>query len=203
MKIICVGRNYAAHAQELNNPLPDAPLLFMKPPSALLVNGKPFYYPSFSKDIHYECELVLRIGKNGKCIEEQFAHRYVRDVTLGIDFTARDIQDQCKQKGHPWEIAKAFDHSAPLGEFQELPGDWEKNGFQFQFFKNGNLVQNGDSKWMLFSIPKLLAYISQYFKLQLGDLIFTGTPAGVGPIAIGDHFEGTLFGQKTLVCDIK
>lgn len=203
MKIICVGRNYAAHAQELNNPLPDAPLLFMKPPSALLVNGKPFYYPSFSKDIHYECELVLRIGKNGKCIEEQFAHRYVRDVTLGIDFTARDIQDLCKQKGHPWEIAKAFDHSAPLGEFQELPGDWEKNGFQFQFFKNGNLVQNGDSKWMLFSIPKLLAYISQYFKLQLGDLIFTGTPAGVGPIAIGDHFEGTLFGQKTLVCDIK
>ncbi len=202
MKIICVGRNYEEHARELNNPVPDSPLLFMKPSTALLTDGKPFYHPDFSTNIHYELEIVLKICKNGKAIQPQFASGYYDMVGLGIDFTARDIQDVCKQKGHPWEIAKAFDHSAVVGSFlskEVLPSGHMK----FQLTKNGQVVQNGNTQDLIFSFEYLISYISHYFTLQTGDLIFTGTPAGVGKIAIGDQLKGWLEGQKLLDCEIK
>lgn len=199
MKIICIGRNYAAHVEELKNEMPESPVLFMKPQNALLTDGKPFYYPDFSKDIHYECEIVLRVCKNGKYISEKFASKYVDAMTLGIDFTARDLQDYQKQKGLPWEIAKAFDHSAVVGEFQTVKvGD-----IHFQFLKNGEVVQRGNSSLMLHSFNKIIAYASQFFSLNIGDLIFTGTPKGVGPIQIGDCYEGMLEEKKVLSTEIK
>ena len=202
MKIICVGRNYAEHARELQNAIPDAPILFMKPATALLINDKPFYYPDFSKDIHYELEVVLKINANGRHIDPAFAHKYYHEIGLGIDFTARDLQQRCKEKGHPWEIAKAFDHSAVLGNFISLPENY-REGIQFSLLKNGEEVQNGNTKDMLFPFDDLIVYISRFFKLQMGDLIYTGTPAGVGPVAIGDVLEGYLEGQKLLYCPIR
>lgn len=199
MKIICIGRNYAAHVEELKNEMPEAPVLFMKPQNALLTDGKPFYYPDFSKDIHYECEIVVRVCKNGKYISEKFASKYVDAMTLGIDFTARDLQDYQKQKGLPWEIAKAFDHSAVVGEFQTV----KEGDIHFQFLKNGEVVQRGNSSLMLHSFNKIIAYASQFFSLNIGDLIFTGTPKGVGPIQIGDCYEGMLEEKKVLSTEIK
>lgn len=202
MKIFCVGRNYPEHARELNNAIPDAPVIFMKPPTALL-KGNDFYYPEFSKDIHYECELVYRVGKNGKHIEEKFASKYVNGVTVGIDFTARDIQSEQKKKGLPWEIAKAFDNSAVISEFVDIPSLKNLSSIKFQMKKNGEIVQEGDSAEMIFNIEKIISYLSVYFTLQQGDLIFTGTPAGVGPISIGDNLEGYLEGEKKFEIAIK
>lgn len=207
MKIICIGRNYVAHVQELNNDVPEYPVLFMKPPSALLINDKPFYYPEFSKNIHFEIELVLKIGKNGRHIQPEFANEYIQEIGLGIDFTARDLQDQCKKKGHPWEIAKSFDHSAVLGQFVEATKLTPFNDLKFHLTKNGKKVQEGSSLNMIFDFNYLICYISKYFKIQMGDYIFTGTPAGVGPIQIGDLLEGFLEmdgkEKKLLHCEIR
>jgi acylpyruvate hydrolase len=202
MKIFCIGRNYEEHARELNNPVPAAPVVFMKPSTALLLDGKPFYYPEFSQNIHYELELVLKICKNGKSVAEKFASAYYDKIGLGIDFTARDIQDICKQKGHPWEIAKSFDNSAVLGDF--IPKtDLEGNSISFSLLKNGEQVQQGNSADMIFSFDAIISYISTYFTLQVGDLIYTGTPAGVGPVKTGDQLQGLLEGKKRLHCIIK
>lgn len=203
MKIVAVGRNYSKHAEELGNPIPKEPVLFMKPDTALLRNNDPFYYPSFSNAIHYEVEVVVKIAKLGKNIAEEFAHRYYQEIGLGIDFTARDIQQKCKEKGLPWERAKAFDHSAVISKFvakEELPN---VNQLHFQLQKNGRLVQDGYTGNMLFPIDKLIAEISKYFTLKIGDLIYTGTPAGVGSIAIGDQLVGILEGEKMLDFEIK
>jgi acylpyruvate hydrolase len=202
LKIICIGRNYIDHAKELNNPVPKAPLIFMKPSTALLTDGKPFYHPDFSTNIHYELEVILKICKNGKAIQPQFASGYYDQIGLGIDFTARDLQDQCKDKGHPWEIAKAFDHSAVVGSFTDK-NLLNSGEIKFQLSKNGSIVQDGNTKDLIFNFDYLISYISQYFTLQTGDLIFTGTPAGVGKIAVGDHYEGMMEGEKMLDCKIK
>ncbi len=201
MKIFCIGRNYALHAQELNNEIPEKPLVFMKPPTALLKGDKPFYYPEFSKNIHFEGELVVRICKNGKHIQEKFAKKYYDQVTLGLDLTARDLQNELKSKGHPWEIAKGFDGSAVIGSFVPLAGDLSDISFTIR--KNNEIVQNGYCQDMLFSIDYLISYISQFFMLQTGDLIYTGTPAGVGPIEIGDVFEGYLQEKRLFRTQIK
>ena len=193
MKIICIGRNYAKHAKELNNPVPKtAPVVFMKPPTALLVGDKPFYYPDYTKDLHYECEVVLKICKNGKSIRPEFAMDYVENVSLGIDFTARDLQSQLKAKGHPWEIAKGFDNSAVMGTLVKKE-EVEMDAIEFQLKKNGAIVQHGNSKDMIFNLVEIICYVSKFFKLNIGDLIYTGTPEGVGPVAIGDKLEGVLF----------
>jgi len=207
MKIFCIGRNYAEHAKELNNPVPGRPVVFMKPPTALFVNNKPFYYPAFSKDIHHEIEVVLRICKNGRHVQAQFAGSYFDQMALGIDFTARDVQSECKKKGHPWEIAKAFDDSAVLSPFVELE-EVDLKAIRFELMKNGEVVQQGITADLLFSFEDIIVYLSQYFKLQTGDLIYTGTPAGVGPVSVGDHLEGILHlkdgSTRTMfTCDVK
>lgn len=207
MKIICIGRNYVEHAKELNNPVPDQPVVFMKPASSLLVNEKPFFYPEFTKDLHYEAEIVLRIAKNGRHVQPEFASRYFQEVAFGIDFTARDLQDQCKKKGHPWEIAKAFDGSAVVGSF--VPVHRLPNGadIEFELRKNGQVVQHGFTRDMIFTFEEIIVYVSKFFKLQMGDLIFTGTPAGVGPVQVGDKLEGFLHTKeglkRSLLCEIK
>ena len=203
MKIICVGRNYVAHAKELNNPIPDEPMIFMKPATALLREGKAFYIPDFSKDVHYELEMVVKICKNGKYIQKEFASDYYDELTLGIDFTARDLQSKLKSKGHPWEIAKGFDFSAAIGKWVPFTEEMKGEDLKFRMEKNGEIVQNGLSSHMIFSIDDLIVHMSKYFKLQFGDLIFTGTPAGVGPVTKGDLFEGFLGEEKLLSCNIK
>lgn len=204
MKIICIGRNYSEHVRELNNEIPTEPVIFMKPDSALLRNNEPFYIPDFSNDVHYECELIVRINRLGKNIETRFANRYYDEIGLGIDFTARDLQNKLKDKGLPWEKAKAFDRSAVISsEFvnkNELPN---LSAIKFQLKKNGETVQNGDSSFMLFPIDELISQISKYFTLKIGDLIYTGTPAGVGPVAIGDRLEGFLEGTKMFDFEVK
>lgn len=203
MKIFCIGRNYVAHAKELNNEVPDKPVVFMKPPTALLKDNKPFYHPDFSNDIHFETELVLKINKNGKYIDEKFANKYYDEIALGIDFTARDLQGELKAKGLPWELSKGFDNSAVIGSFinkADLP-DVHKINFEMKL--NGNTAQSGDSSLVLFSFDKIISFISQYFTLQKGDLIYTGTPAGVGKISIGDKLEGFLEGKLNFAIDIK
>ncbi|GJM31550.1 MAG: 2-hydroxyhepta-2,4-diene-1,7-dioate isomerase [Saprospiraceae bacterium] len=206
MKIICIGRNYVDHAKELNNPVPKEPLVFMKPPSALLVNNKPLYFPEFTKDLHYELEVVVKIAKNGRHVQKEFAGDYIDEVALGIDFTARDIQEKCKQKGHPWEIAKGFDGSAVLSPFVSLE-KVNRNAIEFELKKNGERVQFGNTSDMIFSFEAIIVYVSQFFKLQMGDLIYTGTPEGVGPVQIGDRLEGFLYTQDKvehlLTCEIK
>tara|TARA_B100000780_G_C21103015_1_gene445245 strand:- start:812 stop:1423 length:612 start_codon:yes stop_codon:yes gene_type:complete len=203
MKIICIGRNYADHAKELNNDIPEEPLFFMKPDTALLQEGNPFYIPEFTNEVHHELEIVLKISKVGKHIEEKFAHKYYQQIGLGIDFTARDVQRVCKEKGLPWEKAKAFDGSAPLGQFvdKETLGDLSKLSFQLE--KNGELVQQGDTSLMLFPFDQLIAHISKYVTLKTGDLIYTGTPAGVGPVQIGDVLVGYLGDEKMIEVPIK
>ena len=202
MKIFCVGRNYSEHAKELNNEIPEAPVIFMKPPTAIL-KGKDFYIPEFSSDVHYECELVFRVCKNGKHIEPQFAGKYIDAVTVGIDFTARDVQANQKKKGLPWEIAKAFDNSAVVGEFMNISELPDNQSVKFNMHKNAMDVQIGDSAMMIYPITELVAYLSKFFTLQQGDLIFTGTPAGVGPVAIGDVLTGFLEGTKRFEINIK
>lgn len=204
MKIICVGRNYAEHARELNNDVPDSPIIFLKPETALIPRNHPFFYPEFSKDIHFETELVVRINRLGKHIGEKHAHKYYNEIGIGIDFTARDIQQQCKEKGHPWEVAKAFDHSAPVGErFVPIKELTNSNNIRFHLLKNGALVQQGSSADMIFSIDKIIAYVSSFMTLKMGDLIFTGTPKGVGPVAIGDELEAFLEDQSLLKLKIR
>lgn len=202
MKIFCVGRNYSEHAKELNNEIPEAPVIFMKPPTAIL-KGKDFYIPEFSSDVHYECELVYRVCKNGKHIEPQFAGKYIDAITVGIDFTARDVQANQKKKGLPWEIAKAFDNSAVVGEFTPISELPDNQSVKFNMQKNATDVQIGDSADMIYPIAELVAYLSKFFTLQQGDLIFTGTPAGVGPVAIGDVLTGYLEGNKRFEINIK
>jgi len=196
MKIICVGRNYADHAKELQNELPTEPVLFMKPQSALVLPGKPIYYPEFTDDLHYECELVIRINKNGKYIQEKFAHKYYAEATLGLDLTARDIQNKLKKSGLPWELAKGFDGSAVLGTYLPITPETRIQEVNFRLDLNGEPVQHGFTGDMLFSIDKIIAFASNYFTLNIGDLIFTGTPAGVGPLNIQDQLIGYLEGEK-------
>ena len=202
MKIFCIGRNYLEHAKELNNAVPTKPLIFMKPPTALLLENKPFYYPEFTKNLHHEVEVVLKISKNGKAIQPEFAHRYYDKIGLGIDFTARDLQDDLKAKGQPWEIAKGFDNSAVLSDFVDLK-DFDKTNISFQLHKNGEIVQKGTTKDLIFSFDTVVSYISQFFTLQQGDLIYTGTPEGVGAVKIGDKLEGFLEGKPMFNCNIK
>lgn len=190
MKIICIGRNYAAHAAEMNAERPTQPVVFMKPPTALLVNNKPFYYPEFSQNIHHEIELVIKIKKNGRHVQPEFAKDYIGELALGIDFTARDLQDECKKKGQPWEIAKGFDHSAPISEFIDFADVENPAAIAFGLRKNGELVQHGNSGDMLFNLEEIICYVSKFFRLQMNDLIYTGTPSGVGPVQIGDRLEG-------------
>ncbi len=203
MKIICIGRNYPAHAKELNNPVPKEPVVFLKPDTALLPKSMPFFYPSFSKDIHYEAELVVKIDRVGKNISQKFAHKYYSELSVGIDFTARDLQQECKEKGLPWERAKAFDGSAPVGRFIGKDKFQTLSDLNFSLKINGELKQQGNTGNMLFSIDAIIAYVSQFFTLKIGDLIFTGTPEGVGPIAINDSFEAFLEGEKVLDLKIK
>lgn len=207
MKIICIGRNYAEHAKELNNPVPGKPVVFMKPATALLVNNKPFYYPEFSKEIHHEIEVVLKVCKNGRHVQPEFASAYFDQIALGIDFTARDVQDELKKKGHPWEIAKAFDDSAVLSPFVSI-NQVDPKQIRFELRKNGQPVQQGNTRDLLFPFDDIIVHVSQYFKLQVGDLIYTGTPAGVGPVQIGDMLEGVLFlgdgtEKQMFVCEVK
>ncbi len=191
MKIICVGRNYAAHAVELGNEIPSDPVIFLKPDSAILPRREPFFIPDFSDDIHYETELVVKISKLGKNIDEFFAHKYYEEFTLGIDFTARDLQNRLKEKGLPWELSKGFDRSAAIGTFLQKKG-FDLNKLHFTMRKNGIEVQHGDTSLMLHPIDKIIAYVSRYYTLKIGDLIFTGTPAGVGRVETGDVLTGYL-----------
>jgi acylpyruvate hydrolase len=204
MKIICIGRNYVAHAHELNNEIPQEPVFFMKPDSSLLRNNDPFYIPEWSKEIHHEIELVIKINRIGKNIEKRFAHRYFDEIGLGIDFTARDVQNKLKEKGLPWEKAKAFDQSAVLGGmFIDKTVFPEQQNISFKLKINGNVVQDGSSKLMIFSFGEIISNVSKYVTLKIGDLIYTGTPAGVGPVKIGDHLEGFLEDKKILDFMIK
>ena len=189
MKIVCIGRNYLAHVKELDNDLPTEPLFFMKPETALLTAGKPFIYPDFSKEIHYETELVLRICKTGRSIAEECAANYYDAITVGIDFTARDLQRECKAKGHPWEKAKAFDDSAPMGEFKKISALKCPDDIAFGMKLNGKWVQQGHSLDMIFSFNRIVAHVSRFVTLEAGDCIFTGTPQGVGEVRVGDTLE--------------
>ncbi|MPQ47261.1 2-hydroxyhepta-2,4-diene-1,7-dioate isomerase [Marinifilum sp. N1E240] len=203
MKILAIGRNYVNHAKELNNPVPQEPVVFSMPDSALLKNNNDFYYPDFSKDIHHELELVIKINRVGKNIPIEFAHRYYEEVALGIDFTARDIQAECKKKGLPWEKAKAFDGAAPISKF--IPKNRFKSvgNLNFNLDINGERVQTGNSTNMIFSVDYLISYLSQFFTLKIGDMIYTGTPEGVGPVKIGDHLVAELEGEKMLDFHVK
>lgn len=201
MKIICIGRNYVEHAKEMNASLPSAPIFFMKPETALL-RTRDFFYPKFTSNLHYECEIVLKIDKVGKNIDEKFAHTYYSSCTLGIDFTARDIQQNCKEKGLPWEIAKSFDQSAPLSKTW-IPLTGAKQEIKFELEKNGKTVQKGSNFNMIFSFDQIIAYISKFITLKKGDLIFTGTPAGVGAVEIGDNLKCLLMGKDVLNFNIR
>lgn len=199
MKIIAVGMNYAAHNKELSHTLElKEPTIFMKSDSSLLKDGKPFFIPDFSSEIHYETEVVIRIDRLGKNIAERFAHRYYNEVTVGIDFTARDLQRRLRAEGLPWELSKAFDNSAVIGDFIPLEEAGDVNALPFHLDINGNRAQEGNTKDMLFAVDRIVSYVSRFFTLKIGDLIYTGTPAGVGPVSIGDHLEGYLGDRKLL-----
>ncbi len=203
MKIICIGRNYVKHAEELNNSIPAEPVFFLKPDSAIIRNNKPFYYPGFSKEIHYEAELVLKINKLGKNISREFSHKYYNELGIGIDFTARDLQRECKEKGLPWEKAKAFDGSAPIGKFLPKNSFKDLNAVNFHLDINKKTVQKGSTKDMLFSFDEIISYLSKFLTLKIGDLIFTGTPAGVGAVNTGDHLECFIEDKKLLEFDVR
>ena len=200
MKIICIGRNYAKHIEELNNERPDEPVIFLKPDSAILQGKLPFVIPPFSDDVHHEIEVLVKINKVGKFIEPQFSHKYYDEFSLGIDFTARDLQEKLRNKGLPWEKAKGFDGSAVLGEFVSKEG-FDLNHLKFQLFKNDDLVQDVDTEHMLWKVDEIIAYVSQFFTLKKGDIIFTGTPAGVGKVLPGDKLTGKI-GDKSFF-DVK
>ena len=203
MKILAIGRNYAEHIKELANQRPEEPVIFTKPDTALLQNNEPFYYPNFSNDIHHEVELILRICKEGKHIEEQHAHKYFDKIGLGIDFTARDLQSKAKENGLPWAIAKGFNGSAPISDWIDKDSIDNIEDLNFSLFLNDEKKQTGNTSMMLFSIPFMISYLSRYFTLKTGDIIFTGTPAGVGPVQIGDRLTGFLETQKLLDFEIK
>lgn len=204
MKIICIGRNYADHAKELKNDLPTEPVIFLKPDTALLRPGQDFYIPRFSEDVHFEAELVVRINRVGKYIEEKFAHKYYSEVTLGIDFTARDVQQKLKEKGLPWEKAKAFDGSAALGTMMDIKKlNKPIHDLRFQLTQNGETRQRGHTADMIFSVDKLISYTSQFFTLKIGDLIYTGTPAGVGKVSSGDTLSLFLENDECLKVVVK
>jgi len=203
MKIICIGRNYAEHAHELNNPLPMEPVVFIKPDSSILIGNNPFFIPDFSKNVQYELELTVKINRLGKNIEEQFAHKYYDQVGLGLDFTARDVQEELKSKGLPWEKAKAFDGSAAIGDFISKFELIEPANWTFYLLKNQEKVQEGNPSNMLFSIDRIIAEVSKYFTLKIGDVIFTGTPHGVGSISKEDILEGFLNGKRLLSTRVK
>ncbi|WP_243347943.1 fumarylacetoacetate hydrolase family protein [Parabacteroides sp. FAFU027] len=203
MKIIAVGWNYHDHNKEMNRSfIPKEPTIFMKPDSALLKDGKPFFIPDFSERIEYEAELVIKINRLGKNIAPRFAHRYYNEVTVGIDFTARDLQQKLKENGAPWEISKAFDSSAVIGEFIPIP-DESRNNMEFHLDINNDTVQRGNSADMIFKIDEIIAYVSHFFTLKIGDLIFTGTPSGVGPVNINDHLQGYIGDKKLLDFQVK
>jgi acylpyruvate hydrolase len=204
MKLICVGKNYAKHVKELQGEVPEEPVLFIKPDSAILKNGSVFYLPSFSNDVHHEIEILVKINRVGKNIEQRFAHRYYDEIGLGIDFTARDLQAELKKKGLPWTKAKCFDGSAPIGDFvplSEIGGDI--NNITFRLEKNGEVVQKGNTADMLFKIDELIAYISTFFTLKMGDIIYTGTPEGVGPVSSDDQLVGFIGDKQLLKIGVK
>ena len=203
MKIVCIGRNYTEHAKELKNPIPQKPIFFLNPDTALLIRNRPFFFPDFSNDIHYELELVFKVSKNGKNISEKFATDYYNEIGLGIDFTARDLQQECKEKGLPWEIAKGFDQSAAISEFIPIESLQDPGNISFYLEMNGQTVQQGKSTDMIFGINKLISYVSSFMTLRAGDLIYTGTPSGVGPVKIGDKLQGYLEGKPMIHCEIK
>lgn len=202
MKIFGIGRNYIEHTKELHNPVPEEPVIFLKPQSALLKKGMPFSIPKFSSQIEYEVEIVLKICRNGKNIPQKHAHKYFREIGVGIDFTARDLQQKQKEKGLPWEIAKAFDHSSPVSEFIPIQKLNDKENISFHLLKNGQKVQEGSTGNMVFGFDKLVSYISLFFTLNIGDLIFTGTPKGVGKIAPNDTLEAFIENEKMLTCEV-
>ncbi len=203
MKIIAIGRNYADHAKEMKSELPENPIFFCKADSCLVHNNKPFFYPDFSNEIHYEAEIVVKINRLGKFIEKEFAQRYYDEITIGIDFTARDKQRECKKKGLPWEIAKSFDASAPVGKFISKTNFKTIDNLPFFLDINNQPAQRGNTKDMIFSIDELIAYVSRFFTLKIGDLIFTGTPAGVGPVQIKDHLKAGIADKILLEFDVK
>lgn len=203
MKIFCVGRNYVDHAKELGNQVPDEPVIFMKPKSALLQPNTPFYYPEFSNELHYEAELVLRICKNGKYIQPRQAAGYFNAISVGLDFTARDVQAELKQKGLPWEKAKAWDNSAVVGNWKDVTPDMLRKPINFSLKLNGAVVQKGITTDMLFQFDEIIAHISNYFSLNIGDLIYTGTPAGVGEVVVGDVLEGYFENERSFELEIK
>lgn len=202
MKIFGIGRNYAAHIEELNNERPEEPVIFTKPETAILTRNRPFYYPNFSTDIHFEVEVLLKICKVGKNIEEKFAHTYYDEIGVGIDFTARDLQSKAKEKGLPWTIAKGFNDSAPISKFVSKK-NFDLTQLNFSLTQNGEIKQQGDTSLMLFSFDYIISYLSKFFLLKKGDIIFTGTPKGVGPITIGDKLECFIGTEKMLHVDIK
>ena len=202
MKIICIGRNYAKHIEELANERPESPVIFLKPDSAILPRKNPFFIPPFSKEIHYEVEILLKIKKVGKHIDVKFAHKYYDEIGLGIDFTARDVQAECKEKGLPWEKAKAFDGSAVVGAFYPKE-EFDIANLKFQLYQNETIVQDGNTNAMLWKIDELIAYVSQYFTLKKGDIIFTGTPAGVGKVSENDVLKGVIAGKEAFTIRVK
>jgi len=203
MKIICIGRNYTDHIEELANERPEDPVVFLKPETSLVLKNQPFFIPPFSNDVHYEVEVLVRINRIGKHIQQKFSHKYYDEIGLGIDFTARDLQAKLKAKGLPWEKAKAFDGAAVVGDWvnkSELPHIDE---LQFEMTKNGTVVQQSSSALMLWKVDELIAYVSQFFTLKIGDIIFTGTPAGVGPVIENDVLEGSLEGRQLFSIKVK
>ncbi|WP_442845179.1 fumarylacetoacetate hydrolase family protein [Leeuwenhoekiella sp. H156] len=203
MKIICIGQNYAEHIKELNSKASGEPLFFLKPDSAVLLNKHPFVIPEFTQEVHYEVEVLIRINRLGKYIQPKFAHKYFDQIGLGIDFTARDLQRECKEKGHPWEKAKAFDGSAVIGEWLPKESFKDLNAINFHLKKNDEIVQLGNTKNMIFDIPTLIAHVSKFMTLKIGDVLFTGTPAGVGPVSIGDKLSGYLEDKELFSVNIK
>lgn len=203
MKIICIGRNYTNHIEELKNERPDEPVVFMKPDSAVLLKQHPFVIPEFSEEVHHELEIIVKINKVGKYIESKFANKYYDDISVGIDFTARDLQDKLKAKGLPWEKAKAFDGSAVIGDFLPKSDFVSLENLTFELKKNSEIVQKGNTSLMLWKIDELISYVSQFFTLKIGDIIFTGTPAGVGPVKPNDVLEGFLEDKKLFRIQVK
>jgi len=203
MKIICIGRNYVDHIKELNNAVPSSPVFFLKPDTALVIRNRPFFYPPFSNQVHYEVELVMKINKVGKNIQKKFAHTYYDEIGIGLDMTARDMQDSAKKNGLPWAIAKGFDQSAPVGKFLPKSNFGNLKDINFHLELNGKTVQQGNSALMIYDFDDIIAHISQYMTIRTGDYIFTGTPAGVGPVKLGDRLEAFIEKEKLLSCLIK
>ena len=195
MKFICIGRNYAAHAAELQHSVPKQPVFFLKPESAITRCNRPFFLPDFSEEVHYETEVIVKINRLGKCIDQKFAHKYYDEIGLGVDFTARDLQRKCMAEGEPWEIAKSFDGSAVVGKFVPKTRFTDVQDLRFHLLLNGEQVQTGHTRDMLFSIDTLISYVSRFVTLKMGDILFTGTPVGVGPVHINDHLQGYLEGE--------